>query len=319
MLADRQPRRVLLVAEPSPDLPLEKLFTAGPLAGWQAVPADSFAAARFVLQHHPCDLLVIDGAVYQRDGADAFDWLAGRHQLPAVVLAGAEDPAAVRADEGGTLVRLPAGPGGPDPQLLAAALDQADRLGRLQRSHRHLGEELQQSRRQVDRLVGLMWRTLPQDADRCWLSQRHMLERLREELARARRYGNPLTVALGEVQAPAAGGEAAEALPDWAAEQVARGKRGCDLAGQYGPQGFMLLLVNTPPEGGAACCGRLKGALEQGGPAGPVRAYFGLAAVSEEVQTAQRLLRRAEEQLEAAKQQPACRPALPRPGTLSQA
>ena len=41
-----------------------------------------------------------------------------------------------------------------------------------------------------------------------------------------------------------------------------RSKRRCDVAGQYGPQGFMLLLPQTPPEGAVHFCRRLQGLLD---------------------------------------------------------
>jgi hypothetical protein len=296
MSAVREPRRVLVVAGRSPELPLEQLFTAAPLAGWEAIPAEDFAAARFVLQHNLCDALLVDEPAYRQDGPAALDWLSERHRLPAVVLAPPKEEAEA-AREKEPRVWLPRGESAPEAAALAAALDQAARLGDLQRERRRLGEALRQSRRQVDRLVRLLWQTLPLDASRHWLGQRHTLERLREEADRAKRYGSPLTVALGEVETREGGSDAP--LPDWAAERVARGKRSCDVAGQYGPHGFLLLLVNTPAEGGAACCRRLQRVLED--PPGPARAYFGLAAVSHEAPTPPTLLRRAEDALEAAK------------------
>jgi diguanylate cyclase (GGDEF)-like protein len=296
MSADLACRRVLVVVDPSPQLPLTGLFAAPALTGWEPVPADDFAAARFVLQHHPCDLLLVDETVYQREGTEAFHWLAGRHGLPAIVLSDTES--AIRTHEQATVIWLPRALAVARPDLLAGTLVQAARLGDLERGQRRLNEALGQSRRQVDRLVGLLWRTLPQDADCRWLSQRHVLERLREEVSRAQRYGNPLTVALGELQME---GDATASL-DWAAEQIQRGKRCCDVAGQYGPNGFLLLLVNTPAEGAHVCCRRLQQAVTAApqGPHGRLRVHFGLATASSEP-TSQNLLRRAEEQLEVAK------------------
>jgi hypothetical protein len=295
----RPPRRVLVVAGRQPEFPLEQLFAAPPLAGWEAICADDFAAARFVLQHGPCDALLVDEPSYRRDGPAALDWLANRHGLPAVVLGRPEVDAGPTADEP-LRVWLPAGGSVLDAAALAAALDQAARFAELQRDRRRLGETLRQSRRQVDRLLHLLWRTLPLDVNRRWLGQRHALERLREETDRTRRYGSPLTVALGEVEMPDRAPQTP--LPDWAAERIVRSKRSCDVAGQYGPHGFVLLLVNTPLEGGAACCRRLQRLLEETGePLPPPRAYFGLAAASGETPTPQALLRRAEDALEAAK------------------
>src|SRR5262249_37012453 len=96
-------------------------------------------------------------------------------------------------------------------------------------------------------------------------------ERLEEELARTHRYGGPLTVVLGETHgrqgrlAP----EEAEQVATWMAGQGSPAKRRCDVARQYGPHGFLLLLPRAtdpaagrprrPPPAGrpaaAAACG----------------------------------------------------------------
>src|SRR5206468_572032 len=155
-----------------------------------AVAADSLANADFILQHHPCDLVLVDESVYRREGADAFAWLARRRSESAlVVLTENAAAAATRAYSHGVSVWLPRELALHDPQLLAVALARAARICELQHECRRVEEALQQSRKQIDRLVRLLWRTLPLDADRRWFSQRHMLERLQEEVERARRYG----------------------------------------------------------------------------------------------------------------------------------
>jgi diguanylate cyclase (GGDEF)-like protein len=305
MLADREHRRVMVVAD-SPEAPLVRLFTSAPLAAWEAVPVDGLGAADFALQHHACDLLLLDEPIYRRDGVDGFHWLARRHQLPTVVLIGTT-AAVAQAGAHGVEVWLPREPALKDPGLLALALEQASRCGELQRVVGRLDESVRQSRRQVDRLVGLLWRTLPLDADRRWFTQRHMLERLREEVSRTHRHGNQLTVALGQVQTDeGALEESGATLADWTADRVTRGKRRCDVAGQYGLRGFMLLLVNTPARGAVVCCRRLQTALEKEsgatGPQGPVQAYFGLASLPAGEATPEALLRAAEERLDAARE-----------------
>lgn len=296
MLAKQQPRRALVVADPVP-VPLTDLFGAACLPDWEAVPADGLLAARFALQHQPCDVLLVDAPVYLRDGADAFAWLAHRHQVPVVLLRGA-DLGDVPAPAGES-VTVPRTLAGVEPDLLAAALEQALRLAELSACRRRSDEALLHSRRQVDRLVGLLWRSLPHDADRRWFSQRHALERLREEIIRSRRYGQPLTVVLGEVQAAPAG-----ELPDWVVERILAAKRGCDVAGQYGPHGFILLLTNTTAAGGRACCRRLQRTLGQAGAGttSPLAVVdFGLASLPEDGSGPEHLLCRAEQNLESAR------------------
>src|SRR5437764_433036 len=52
------------------------------------------------------------------------------------------------------------------------------------------------------------------------------------------------------------------ALPEWTMDVIAKGKRRSDVAGQYGPDGFMLLMMHTPIKGGIHCCRRLQKAIE---------------------------------------------------------
>src|SRR5262249_6092500 len=150
------------------------------------------------------------------------------------------------------------------PPLLAAALHQAGQVNGLRGQVSESGAALQDCRRQVDRLVGLLWRTLPTGVLAGWLTQRHMLGRLPEELNRAQRHGTPLPLGPGEIH-PASGdrAEASETLASWTTDQITRGKRRCDVAGEYGLHGFMLLMVHTPKQGGVSCCRRLQALLEQ--------------------------------------------------------
>ena len=131
-----------------------------------------------------------------------------------------------------------------------------------------------------------------------------MLDRLREEVSRVARHGGPLTLALGELLPQS---EATSSLTSWAAEQVRRTKRRCDVAGQYGPQGFMLLLPRTTGAAGVGACRRLQAILESP-PAplrGPIRACFGVAELhGTEPSAVKALLVRAEERLEQARKGP---------------
>ena len=102
-----------------------------------------------------------------------------------------------------------------------------------------------------------------------WYNQRHMLERLDQEAARARRQGGDFTVVLAEVQgarreqlSPAE----TDHLATWTAARVTQAKRRSDVAGQYGPHGFMLLLPGATAVARSAPAGGCKGA---GGAAGP--------------------------------------------------
>ncbi len=303
MRTDPERRRVLVAARPAEEPSLRPVFASEPLAGWEPVLADSFHGARFTLQHTACDILLVDEGLCCHEGPEGLTWLTRQQDVPMVFLAGNDAEGCTHAYDSGAAICLPRRMTLDHPPLLAAALKRAVREGELLRSHRRTRESLYQCRRQVDRLVNLLWRTVPMDTQTHWCSQRHILERLQEEVSRCGRHGTPLTVAVGEVQAED------KADPDagqWVAQRLTRVKRRCDVAGQYGLSGFLLLMVQTPPKGGEVCCRRLQSALEEpglppAGPHGPVRAYFGVAGYGGATATPQALLRAAEERLEAAR------------------
>jgi diguanylate cyclase (GGDEF)-like protein len=304
MPAELERRRVLVAARAMDEEALRPLFASAALAGWEPVEADSFHRARFTLQHTGCDVLLIDEGLYTAEGPEGLAWVSRQREAPVLLLAGAGAEVCARAYEHGALC-LPRRAALDHPPLLAAALKRAAQEGDLARTHRRTRESLSQCRRQVDRLVGLLWRSVPIDTQTQWCSQRHVLERLQEEVARSGRHGSPLTVAVGEVHTPGEEQAAADS-GQWVAQRLNRVKRRCDVAGQYGLQGFLLLMVHTPSDGAVTCCRRLQRALEEpglppAGPRGPVRACFGLASYGDQAATPQALLRTAEEHLEAAK------------------
>ena len=87
------------------------------------------------------------------------------------------------------------------------------------------------------------------------------------------------------------------------AEQIAREKRRCDVAGQYGLHGFMLLLPQSSEVEARGACQRLGGLLAHPPHADlpALHACFGLASVQGDLLSVQGLLRRAEERLEQAR------------------
>ncbi len=294
--------RVLLVAPEAERQELRALL-ADFLPTWEVVEADGVNRARFALQLDPCDVLILDAGLARQSNGLA--WIAEIQPLPILFLAD-DDADFLRAGlEFGATHWLPRQVAVRHPDLLAAVLRGAARYGEMRRQLRESDELLADCRRQVNRLVNRLWETLPSESGTNWFTQRHMLERLQEEFERVKRHGGPLTVVLGEVL-PSAHGETREEddLATWAAEQLGRWKRRCDVAGQYGPHGFMLVLPRTSEPAAFGCCARLRPLLEQ--PAsplrGPLRACFGVAVVEvEESTTIARLLRQAEERLEEAK------------------
>lgn len=300
-------RRVLIAAGGSGRRQILELFGDAALEGWEALVATSFEEARFVLQHDACDVLLVDESLSGHDDWKDLSWLTNQRTVPVVLLAEPAPDRVIDALERGIHQWLPRELALRHADLLAAALHQGAMAADSHRQARLVDLGLQESRRQVSRLVNLLWETTPNDARTHWCSQRHMMERLQEEVTRSKRYGTPMSVALGEIQ-PASTelASSSEAVEAWAAERVLRAKRRSDVAGRYGPHMFILLLAHTSEAGAAVCCRRLREVLEQPGepsplPPGGLRTHFGLATYSAATPTLQRLLSSAEQRLEEAK------------------
>jgi diguanylate cyclase (GGDEF)-like protein len=309
MAADLERRRVLIVAGAAERPGLRELIDRVLREEWEALEADSFERAAFLLQHDSCDVLLVDESLYQPNDSEGLSWLAAQREAPVVFLSGPAPETVTDVLERGVSGWLPRQLALGHPALLAAALNQAVRWNDQRQRIRLAGEALYECRRQVSRLVSLLWDTAPGDTRTRWCTQRHILERLHEEVARSDRHGNSLAVVLGEVETSATEESRSTNPPhlgQWTAEQIGRLKRRSDVGGQYGPQGFMLLLPHTAEIGAAQCCRRLKKVLEQGAdlPAGlqlPVHVNFGLAAYSEAMRSPKSLLSAAEQRLQDAK------------------
>ena len=291
-------RRVLVASGPDKEKEFHNLFAREPLDEWELLTADSFSKARFNLQHNPCDVLVVSEDLYDREGNQALTWLTFEPETPVVFLAGPSPEKLTQVYEQGVTHCVQRDMALVHPPLLAAVMNRALQTGELSNLWERTKEQLSESRQHVDRLVNLIWRMSPRQADQQWYSQRYMLERLQEELARAERHGVPFTLAIGELQLPATDGDSAS-LPSWTADIIVKVKRRCDVAGQYGPRGFLLLMAHTAKPGGVICCRRLRRFLEQ--PNRDLRVYFGIASAGPDRFTPQALLRAAEENLETAR------------------
>jgi GGDEF domain-containing protein len=291
-------RHVLLVGPEDRQVALGAYLDS---ARWEAAHAESLQQARFVLHAHAPDVVVIDSALAEPGWGEALTWLAREVPSPVVLCGDAHSPAVVEALEQGA-IWLP-GDSLRHAAILAAILEQAVRLGheRLQAARERAA--LIESQSRIDRLLGLLWEATPAEGATRWFTQRYMLERLDEELARSQRYGAPLSVVLGEVR-PDPGErllpEHASRLARWIAECVGRGKRRSDVAGQYGLHGFMLLLPQASADQAQQACNRMRLLLTDAphGDLPAVHACMGLASAPTEVSTVQGLLRRAEERLE---------------------
>jgi hypothetical protein len=303
MRASLERRRVLLAAADRDRAILRGLLTDGPGMAWEVSEADSFEQARFLAQMDACDILLLDASLDDLTDAGGAAWLATRLEASVVYLA-EPTPAVLRgAVQTGSFAWLPRGLALGNPLLLHATIHQAARAAQLQRELACARESLWECRERVDRLVGRLWECAPGEGNRHWFSQRHMMDRLQEEVIRAQRHGGPLAIVLAD--AAAAG---AEGWTTVLTDLVSRCKRRCDVAGQYGPAGFMLILPRTGDAGAVGCCARLQKLLEKpppvlDRPAAGLRAHFGIASfgTSSATATVKGLLRLAEERLEQAK------------------
>jgi diguanylate cyclase (GGDEF)-like protein len=243
---------MLLAAAPH-DLEQLRPIVASPLLRrWDVVEADTLERVQFLGQMHPCDALVLDTALV---GDADLHRLQGMANKPVVLLGALTPP--------GLELRWPSWSWLPrasvvqSPALLAATLGHLADVAALHECHARTQTALQGSRRRLDGMVDLLWQVVPGELPGPWFSQRHMLQRCGEEAARSRRYATPLSVVLGELRLPVCDDEP-HRLPRWAAERLCQSTRHSDVAGQYGPHGFMLLLPSTSGAGAAACCRRLQ-------------------------------------------------------------
>lgn len=292
--------RVALVAAGEQVRPLLQAFRSPALQSWDAFVAEDFAHAHFLVQMDACDVLVVDHSALGAE--DDLGRLTGRPEVPILFLS-ANDPEVIfHALSLGARQWLPRDLVLAHPATLDAALHHAV-LGRAGAWRaRRAADQLRDSRAQVGRLANLLWDATPTEGRPPWFSQRYMLQRLHEEVCRSRRHGGSLALVLGEVRA-----ERDEPEDDpgrisrWVSEHVNRSKRRSDVAGQYGPDGFMLLLPHTAAAGAAHYCRRLRQLLEEA-PA-PLLGCFGIAGASGEA-TPKGLLRHAEEQLDRVRAHP---------------
>lgn len=251
----------------------------------------SIAEAAQRIRSGDSDVLVVDGQLPDLQGGIPHELLAP----PCVLLVLAEQPPAPVAVEVGVVQWGPRGLMLAHPSVFQAGLLQAAELVSRSRMLAQSEQRLRESQSQMDHLLRLLGVGAPINSPR-WHSQRTMLERLGEEVARVDRHGGNLSVVLAQVT-----GESEPASLAWIADQLTGRKRFCDVIGQYGPQGFMLLLPQTGETGARECYERLMQVLQaasaNAGGVRPWRLDCGIASYRQPHTTLKGLLREAEEQL----------------------
>jgi diguanylate cyclase (GGDEF)-like protein len=302
MAVDLEHRRVLLLAAALEGAVLRQSFA--PVLqdhSWELVEADSVERAQFVLRNLRCDVLVVDEGLYRREGAEGRAWLAAQRVAAVVLLAGPDPDLIAAALDRGVSQYMPRELALSHPAALMPFLNRATQSAELRRQLHRVGEVYADCRQKVRQLVDLLGEVLPFGTRAAWFTRRLILERLTEELQRTRRYRTPLSLALGEVRVHWEVGVTPWAGPPvsrWVARRIDEAKRVSDVGGQFGPRKFMLLLVHTPLSGAVTCCRRLQRFLEEAPssaaePHVPVLAYFGVVSSASGARAAQRLLRAA--------------------------
>jgi PleD family two-component response regulator len=300
----QQLRRVLTIADRNR---LSHLESA--LDGWEIVRAASVAEACFHLEGQACDVAILDAQLAGSDWVQDLDWLRAHVASPLIVLGDQYYQAVVLPALEREAIWLPLSAVTICPSLLACVLEQAWQRQRRYREAERLARQFHETHAQVDRLLDMLWQATPGQSIGPWFTQRYMTSRLGEEIARRQRHGGLLCVVLGELRDVTGrpfDGVLLNPLNDWLASRISVSKRRCDVAGQYGTNGFMLLLPQASREEARGACRRLGRVLADPPEGLPrVRPCFGLAGLPGDPASVSGLLSRAEERLMQACQLPA--------------
>jgi diguanylate cyclase (GGDEF)-like protein len=305
--SDSEQQRVLVAAREMERVQLLTLFNRGDISGWQAEEADSWERLHFLVQLDPPEVLLIDANLLcqEEPGERSTPPIPLRWPVPTVFLTPEDPHLILEALSHGAYQWLPRELALEHPPLLAVALLRAHHWNLLRAQTEAVSSALFESQRKIHHLVELLWETSPSHGPTPWFSQRHMLERLEEELDRAHRHGGPLTVLLLDIQP-------AEGLPgnppvewsreqrNWIAEFLAQNKRRSDIVGQYGLSELLLILPRVDDWEATLFGQRLKKMLEhpeQAIPFDSLRVCFGVANWTPLHATVQSLLSRAEANL----------------------
>src|SRR5262249_31413050 len=152
----------------------------------------------FLLSTIAADAVVVSDDLGGPDFLAGITWLAERLSAPPVLVARLDEQVILAALRHGVLW-APAEAMRSSPALLGALLDQAAELGGQLRTITETRAALRDSQAHVERLLGMLWESVPIAGPARWMTQRHVLERLEEEVDRCRRGGAPLAVVLGEL------------------------------------------------------------------------------------------------------------------------
>ncbi len=182
------------------------------------------------------------------------------------------------------------------------------------------GKALLSTNRELERLNAHLASLARRDGLTNLYNHRTLMERLAEEIARAKRCGTPLSLVFGDIDhfkvyndrfGHPKGDEALVAVARILGGEAGEGGvhgRASDIVARYGGEEFVLLLPETDRSGARIKAERLRAAIDNhpfpGGetqPAGRLTMSFGVASFPSDAATADELVSRADEALYAAK------------------
>ncbi|MFB6240252.1 MAG: GGDEF domain-containing protein, partial [Gemmatimonadota bacterium] len=189
---------------------------------------------------------------------------------------------------------------------------QAERLRRANRVLQERNEALEEANEARQRLLEEMKERARTDELTGLANRRELMDRLEEEIDRARRYGDPLSVAILDLDRfkeinDTLGHQAGDDVLSRLGELLAEETRAPDVAGRYGGEEFAVVLPETGREEARRLAERVREAVEEldfeadGEPFG-VTCSVGLAELEEDEEMDD-LVKRADDALYRAKEE----------------
>lgn len=198
-----------------------------------------------------------------------------------------------------------------DPVCLYRSIKNAVQRKQLEREFARTVELLRQRNSELEMLNQQLWKLSHTDELTGYFNRRHIVSRMEEEISRSLRYEMALSVVLADIDhfkrindtfGHLAGDRALQTIADLFRSKL----RESDLIGRFGGEEFLLILPHTDLSGAEAFCHRLRDHVEKhplqlGDQSVTMTSSFGVATLSPELDTSQKLLRIADRNLYRAK------------------
>lgn len=143
-----------------------------------------------------------------------------------------------------------------------------NQLVSIQRQLKLKNKELEAAYEEIEKKNELLQEASRTDALTGLMNRRRLFERLEEELARARRYGEPLAVAMVDIDRfkdvnDTRGHQVGDGVLRAVAGRLGANARDADSIGRYGGEEFLILMPRTDLEGAATYAERVRAAVER--------------------------------------------------------